>query len=132
MNEPVMADLPVKSLSKWLARRVLLLGVIGVVGLVSTAVLGFWITLYHAQARMDRVNLEAVGAFDQFFLDSVKRHGRLHEIEAILRYKLEKKNFFEDSKVGLGMFLKGRMGILPHNIKDRKQVKEIFARTEKK
>lgn len=68
--------------------------------------------------------------FDELFLDSVRKHGRLHEVEAILRYKLEKKNFFEDTKMGLGMFLKGRMGILPHNIKNRKQVKEIFGKTE--
>lgn len=64
--------------------------------------------------------------FDKAFLDSVARHGRLHEIEAILRYKMEKKNLFEDAKMGMGMFLKGRMGIFTHNVKHRKQVKEIF------
>jgi heterodisulfide reductase subunit C len=69
--------------------------------------------------------------FDKAFLDSVERHGRLHEIEAILRYKVEKKNFFEDAKMGTGMFLKGRMGILPHNVKDRKQLKEIFKKCGK-
>jgi heterodisulfide reductase subunit C2 len=68
--------------------------------------------------------------FDELFLESVKKHGRLHEMEAILRYKLDKKNLFEDTRMGLGMFLKGRMGILPHNIKDRSQIKEIFKRIE--
>jgi heterodisulfide reductase subunit C len=68
--------------------------------------------------------------FDELFLESVKRHGRLHELEAIMRYKFEKKSFFEDTKMGLGMFLKGRMGILPHNIRDRKQVKAIFEKAE--
>jgi hypothetical protein len=32
--------------------------------------------------------------------------------------------------MGLGMFTKGRMGILPHNIKDRKELKEMFAKIE--
>lgn len=64
--------------------------------------------------------------FDKIFLDSVARHGRLHEIEAILRYKVEKKNLFEDAKMGIGMLLKGRMGIFPHNVRDREQLKEIF------
>jgi heterodisulfide reductase subunit C len=64
--------------------------------------------------------------FDSLFLDSVRKHGRLHEIEAILRYKIKKKNFFEDAKMGMGMFLKGRMGILPHNIRDRAGLKEMF------
>ncbi len=33
--------------------------------------------------------------------------------------------------MGLSMFLKGRMGILPHNIKNREQVKEIFEKMDK-
>ena len=32
--------------------------------------------------------------------------------------------------MGLGMFTKGRMGILPHNIKDRKALKEMFRKIE--
>jgi len=43
MNEPATANLPVKSISRSLTRRVLLLGVIGIVGLASTVVLSFWI-----------------------------------------------------------------------------------------
>ncbi|MBA4416391.1 MAG: heterodisulfide reductase [Syntrophus sp. (in: bacteria)] len=70
--------------------------------------------------------------FDQYFMDSVKKHGRLHEIETVLRYKIEKKDFFGDAKMGMGMFIKGRMGILPHNIKDRKGLKEMFKRLEDK
>lgn len=69
-------------------------------------------------------------AFYRYFLDSVKKHGRLYELEAIMRYKIMKKDFFGDTKMGLGMFTKGRMGILPHNIKDRKTLKEIFGKTE--
>jgi heterodisulfide reductase subunit C len=64
--------------------------------------------------------------FDELFLDSVKKHGRLYEMEAILKYKLEKKNFFEDTKMGLGMMLKGRMGLFPHNIKDKRGMKALF------
>jgi heterodisulfide reductase subunit C len=69
-------------------------------------------------------------AFDSFFLDSVRKHGRLHELEAIMKYKLAKKDFFSDTKMGIGMFTKGRMGILPHNIKDRKELKEMFKKIE--
>jgi heterodisulfide reductase subunit C2 len=69
--------------------------------------------------------------FDTFFLESVRRHGRLHEIEAILRYKLEKKNFFEDTRMGIIMMLKGRMGLLPHTIGDRKGMKGMFEKAHK-
>jgi heterodisulfide reductase subunit C2 len=66
--------------------------------------------------------------FDRYFLESVEKHGRLHELEAILKYKLAKRDFFGDTQMGMGMFLKGRLGILPHNIKDRKGLKEMFKR----
>ncbi|HEY3277803.1 MAG TPA: 4Fe-4S dicluster domain-containing protein [Syntrophorhabdaceae bacterium] len=68
--------------------------------------------------------------FDRLFLESVRKHGRLHEIEAVIKYKVDKKNFFEDTKMGVGMMVRGRLGILPHNIKDRNGFKEIFARIE--
>jgi heterodisulfide reductase subunit C2 len=68
--------------------------------------------------------------FDQYFIDSVKKHGRLHEMETILRYKIDKRDLFGDTKMGMAMFMKGRMGILPHNIKDRKGLKDMFKRIE--
>ena len=68
--------------------------------------------------------------FYRFFLDSVKKHGRLHELESIMKYKIAKKDFFSDTKMGLGMFTKGRMGILPHNIQGRKALKEMFKKIE--
>jgi heterodisulfide reductase subunit C len=70
--------------------------------------------------------------FDEIFLESVQRHGRLHEVETILRYKIGKKDLFSDTKMGMGMLMKGRMGLLPHNIKDRKGLKEIFKKIEGK
>lgn len=70
--------------------------------------------------------------FDEIFLKSVQRHGRLHEIETILQYKIDKKDLFSDTKMGMGMLMKGRIGLLPHNIKDRKGMKEIFRKIDDK
>jgi hypothetical protein len=47
-----------------------------------------------------------------------------------MKYKLSKKDFFSDTKMGLDMFTKGRMGMLPHNIQDRKALKETFDKIE--
>lgn len=68
--------------------------------------------------------------FYQLFLDSVKKHGRLYELESVMRYKMAKKDFFGDAGMGLGMFLKGRLGMFPHNIQDRKALKEVFKKIE--
>jgi heterodisulfide reductase subunit C2 len=69
-----------------------------------------------------------VWTFNELFLDSVKRHGRLYELESMLLYKLQKRDFFSDTKMGITMIVKGRMGLTPHNIKGKKAVQEIFDR----
>ncbi len=69
--------------------------------------------------------------FDNLFLESVKKHGRLYEMETIMRYKMLKKDLLGDAKMGIGMFRKGRMGILPHNVKNRDEIKEMFSKAAK-
>jgi heterodisulfide reductase subunit C len=68
--------------------------------------------------------------FDTFFLESVKKHGRLYEMETIMKYKLAKKDLFSDTKMGITMMAKGRMGLLPHNIKDKKGMKALFEKSQ--
>ena len=60
---------PVKSITRSLTRRLLVLSLIGVLGLGGTVALGLWVTLARVQQRMDRINLEACGSFDRFFLE---------------------------------------------------------------
>ena len=68
--------------------------------------------------------------FSELFLESVEKHGRLAEMETMLRYKLEKGGLFADMKAGARMLLKRRMGILPHNIKDRKVFREMLVKAK--
>ena len=58
-----------QSLSRALNRRVLILSLIGMMGLLATIVLGLSITLSHVQTRMDSTSLNAIGIFDRFFLE---------------------------------------------------------------
>jgi len=48
----------------------------------------------------------------------------------LMKYKIAKKDILSDTKMGIDMIFKGRMGILPHNIKDRKTLKTIFKKIE--
>ena len=68
--------------------------------------------------------------FDKFFLESVKKHGRLYEVETIMKYKLAKMDLFSDTKMGITMMAKGRMGLLPHNIKDKRGMKALFEKAQ--
>jgi two-component system cell cycle sensor histidine kinase/response regulator CckA len=67
MAESGTPVLPFKPLSRSLTRRVLLLSLIGVAGLCSTIALVFLLTLLQVQERMDKITIEAVSAFDEFF-----------------------------------------------------------------
>ena len=69
MNPSGPEATPFKSLSRSLNPRVMSLSLIGMLGLLATMVLGFWISLSHVQARMDSTSLHAIGIFDQFFLE---------------------------------------------------------------
>jgi heterodisulfide reductase subunit C2 len=69
--------------------------------------------------------------FDELFLQSVKKHGRLYELETMLRYKIEKGGLIRETRMGAGMLLKRRMGVTPHNIRGRHHVKHIFDRIER-
>jgi heterodisulfide reductase subunit C2 len=70
--------------------------------------------------------------FNSIFLDNVKKHGRFNESELIARYFLKTGEIFsvsemlDWSKMGWNMILKGRVGITPHNIKDRKGLRAVF------
>jgi PAS domain S-box-containing protein len=69
MNRPDPIESSHQSLNKFLSFRVSLLSLIGILGLISTIVLGLWFTLSQVQVRMDRINIEAISSFDRFFLD---------------------------------------------------------------
>lgn len=66
-----------------------------------------------------------VTIFHQQFLNSVKRWGRVHELELIGLYKLKSRQLFADMQLGQQMFLKGKLKILPE-IAGQKDVKQIF------
>jgi len=66
--------------------------------------------------------------FHQLFLDSVKRWGRVHEVELIGLYKLKSGTLLQDMQLGQKMFLKGKLSILPEMIKGKKEIKQIFKR----
>ena len=67
--------------------------------------------------------------FHRSFLDTVRIHGRVFEAEMIGRYKMRTGQFTKDMALGMEMFKKGKIKILPHRIKDKKAVREMFKRS---
>ncbi len=60
-------------------------------------------------------------------LDSMRRWGRMYEIELIGIDKISRpSNLMTDMGMGMKMFMKGKIGLLPHR-GDVKQMKRMFA-----
>jgi hypothetical protein len=64
--------------------------------------------------------------FHRDVLHTIKRHGRTHKLEVMLRYKARKWDWFSDFAVGLKMFAKGKLHLMPSKIKAIGEIRETF------
>ena len=69
--------------------------------------------------------------FHSVFLDTIKSKGRIHELSLILQFKTKTKDFFKDAGLGLKMYRKGKIKLLPSKFGAGKEIKEIFNAYEK-
>lgn len=70
-------------------------------------------------------------AFNTSFVESIKKFGRVHEATFLIKYKLKTKDFFSESaindmKVGIKLFLKGKLPLFPKKVKELNTIKKIF------
>lgn len=64
--------------------------------------------------------------FHKAFLNQIKKHGKAFEFGLVREYKLRTFNLMQDVDVAPEMFIKGKIGLIPHEIEDKRSVKEIF------
>lgn len=67
-----------------------------------------------------------VAEFHKVFLNQIKKHGRAFEFGLVRDYKLRTMNLMQDVDVAPEMFIKGLIGLFPHETKDKQSVKKIF------
>lgn len=67
-----------------------------------------------------------VKTFHEAFLRSIKWHGRAHELGMMAELKLRTGNLFQDIPLGINLFLKGKLGLLPHRIEGVGEVRKLF------
>lgn len=72
---------------------------------------------------------ENLRRFHEAFLSAIRTWGRVHEIQMIGAYKLKTRTFMEDRDIGMEMFKRGKIKLLPEPIKGRKAVRKIFKNT---
>jgi len=74
---------------------------------------------------------ENVVKFDEIFLDSIRKRGRVHELELVMKYNLALRRPFKDAQLGPVMFARGKLGFLGHKIKELGKIKEIFQNSKR-
>lgn len=79
-----------------------------------------------------RVAEPAVVAFHKAFVGSARRFGRVHEATMLLAYKWAAKDFFTDLAVGMKLFFKGKIPLLPRSVKGKHQLRQIFEESKGK
>ena len=71
---------------------------------------------------------ERVRILNRTMLDSMRRFGRVYELEMMARYKLRARDIFSDLTKLPAMLLKGKMKLLPPRTRGRKAAASIFDR----
>jgi heterodisulfide reductase subunit C2 len=82
-------------------------------------------TLRRMSIKSGTVSLPRVRAFHEAFMNAIRTHGRVHEIELIARYKLKTMTLLEDLGIGREMFARRRIRLIPERIRGRKEVRNI-------
>ncbi len=64
--------------------------------------------------------------FHEAVLDSIRRYGRTHKLEIMMRYKLIQRDWFSDMDIGLKMLSKRKLDLMPSKIIKLQEVKKLF------
>ena len=67
-----------------------------------------------------------VPLFHAALLDSIRSHGRVHELGMMARYKMKTGKFFDDMKLGWKMFRKGKLKLFPSGVRKKREITELF------
>ena len=68
------------------------------------------------EEKQDVAESDVLAAY-QAFLKDVKSRGRLHELTMIGRYKFKTGHFLQDTKLGIALFLRGKLKLIPERAK---------------
>jgi heterodisulfide reductase subunit C len=69
--------------------------------------------------------------FHKEVINSIRRHGRTHKLEIMMRYKLSRKDWFADMDVGLKMLQKRKLDLMPSKIDRISEIRKLYEGPEK-
>lgn len=69
--------------------------------------------------------------FNELFLDSIRKRGRVSEVEILLQYNMATGQPFRDTHLGLLMLAKRKLNFSGRKIKELGSIKEIFKNSKR-
>ena len=82
-------------------------------------------------SRQRTVSERTLELFHRLFLREVRRHGRLHELSVIAKYKLLSGQFFTDIPMGVGMLLRRKLKLVPKRIARPREMRGLYGKDSK-
>ena len=73
----------------------------------------------------------AVPVFNQAFLSTVRKRGRVHELSLMVAFKLRSRRLFDDVDKAPAMLAKGKLPLLGSRVRGRTQRTDLFLRAVK-
>ncbi|HOT96897.1 MAG TPA: 4Fe-4S dicluster domain-containing protein [bacterium] len=79
-------------------------------------------------ARQNKVHRQArnILRFHKSFLDVIHYTGRLYEVGLIADYKSRSWNLLQDVAMAPVLYLKGKLELLPHRVKNRRALRRLY------
>ncbi len=100
-----------------------------------TEVMGAIRAIAQREAKAGNIKLDnPKPLFDNLFINSVRKNGKWHEAGVSGMFTLKTKGIkglIDYIPMGLELFRKGKVSILPHKIKGKDQIKRIFEEVER-
>ncbi|MBN2498210.1 MAG: 4Fe-4S dicluster domain-containing protein [Deltaproteobacteria bacterium] len=72
-----------------------------------------------------------VATLNKVFLRSLRAHGRIFEFGVVMNRNLRTGKPLRDAMLGPAMFGKGKLGLRPHNVRQRKKIKRIIEKARR-
>ncbi|OPY69652.1 MAG: succinate dehydrogenase/fumarate reductase iron-sulfur subunit [Syntrophorhabdaceae bacterium PtaU1.Bin034] len=89
-------------------------------------------TLRNIAYREKRYTEKDIKTFYESFLTSLKNHGRIFELEILMRYNMTSGHLFADADLGPKVMSKGLISFTAKNIKGKNEIARIFTKFAEK
>jgi heterodisulfide reductase subunit C len=70
--------------------------------------------------------------FHRYIYGSIRRHGRLNKLEAMIQFKVGSGRLFSDLQAGIKMLTRGKLEIITQHVADRDGLGRIFTHYERR